>query len=321
MILNSRNCSLKGELISINVNCKCGKKLSVPDSLEGKKVKCPNCQHVLTVKKEKPPQEPPPQEEPKSQVGQSPGLELIEPDIKSKPVTKPSATEVSKPYRSRASTGKPDAWKENILAKSIARWKDYSGRSTRSEMWYFSLFVILSVVPFMGVLLLISLIPIEAIMAILTIAVLLAFVVYSIAVLLATIALQVRRMHDLNLSALWLLLLLMPILNGIISLAEFVFLYFIRGSIGGNKFGPDPRGIVRQDEKMGQIARLGELWKKGVIPEDYFLKEKELTFAGNRALHYSSYARNSDKLIQFKSMLDDNILTEDEYTKQRDILL
>ncbi len=33
----------------ISITCQCGKKLKAPDKLAGKKVKCPACQHLLTV--------------------------------------------------------------------------------------------------------------------------------------------------------------------------------------------------------------------------------------------------------------------------------
>ena len=33
----------------ISITCQCGKKLKAPDTLAGKKVKCPACQHLLTV--------------------------------------------------------------------------------------------------------------------------------------------------------------------------------------------------------------------------------------------------------------------------------
>ena len=33
----------------ISITCQCGKKLKAPDKLAGKSVKCPACQHLLTV--------------------------------------------------------------------------------------------------------------------------------------------------------------------------------------------------------------------------------------------------------------------------------
>ena len=33
----------------ISITCQCGKKLKVRDTLAGKKVKCPACQHLLAV--------------------------------------------------------------------------------------------------------------------------------------------------------------------------------------------------------------------------------------------------------------------------------
>lgn len=59
---------------------------------------------------------------------------------------------------------------------------------------------------------------------------------YSLAVLVPTIAVGVRRLHDTNRSGLWLLIAFIPLVN-------LVLLYFFiqEGTRGPNQYGPDPK--------------------------------------------------------------------------------
>ncbi|WP_312242612.1 DUF805 domain-containing protein [Pantoea sp.] len=59
---------------------------------------------------------------------------------------------------------------------------------------------------------------------------------YSIAVLLPSVAVGVRRLHDLDRSGWWLLLSLIPLLGSLLLLIYFCF----KGTEGGNRFGADP---------------------------------------------------------------------------------
>ena len=60
---------------------------------------------------------------------------------------------------------------------------------------------------------------------------------YSLAVLLPSIAVAVRRLHDTDRSGWWFLIGFVPIVGGIILL---VF-YVLEGTRGPNRFGPDPK--------------------------------------------------------------------------------
>jgi uncharacterized membrane protein YhaH (DUF805 family) len=62
---------------------------------------------------------------------------------------------------------------------------------------------------------------------------------YTLAVLLPSIAVTVRRLHDTDRSGWWILLGFIPIIGGIILL---VF-YVLEGTRGPNRFGPDPKAI------------------------------------------------------------------------------
>lgn len=60
--------------------------------------------------------------------------------------------------------------------------------------------------------------------------------IYSLAVLVPTITVSVRRLHDLDRSGWWLLLVLLPLIGSLLLLICFCF----KGSQGPNRFGADP---------------------------------------------------------------------------------
>lgn len=61
---------------------------------------------------------------------------------------------------------------------------------------------------------------------------------FSLAVLLPSICVAGRRLHDRDMSAWWLLLMLVPLIGSLILLV----LYVLPGTKGDNRFGPDPLG-------------------------------------------------------------------------------
>jgi uncharacterized membrane protein YhaH (DUF805 family) len=63
---------------------------------------------------------------------------------------------------------------------------------------------------------------------------------YSLAVLLPTIAVTVRRLHDTDRTGWWILLGFIPVIGGIVLL---VF-YVLEGTRGPNRYGPDPKSIA-----------------------------------------------------------------------------
>ena len=99
----------------------------------------------------------------------------------------------------------------------------FSGRAQRSEFWWFFLFVLVTT----------SLMNVAS-----TIVVLL----YYIATLIPSMAAMVRRLHDLNQSGWWALAWLVPILNWLLLL----WMAF-PGTVGPNRFGPDPKQRDRGD--------------------------------------------------------------------------
>jgi uncharacterized membrane protein YhaH (DUF805 family) len=98
----------------------------------------------------------------------------------------------------------------------LQNYFNFNGRARRSEYWYFILFnVIISfALGFVGELMGLSIVS----------------TIYSIAVLIPSIAVSVRRMHDVGKSG-WFILI--PIYNLVLALTE--------GNKGSNNYGPDPK--------------------------------------------------------------------------------
>lgn len=107
----------------------------------------------------------------------------------------------------------------NYFFAVLTKYATFSGRARRSEYWYFTLFsTIISVI----------LMVVDRSLSI-------EFLgsIYSLGVLLPTIAVGVRRMHDINKSG-WFLLI--PFYN--------LYLLCIDGTHGENAYGEDPKGRV-----------------------------------------------------------------------------
>jgi uncharacterized membrane protein YhaH (DUF805 family) len=115
----------------------------------------------------------------------------------------------------------------NWYLKVLRQYADFDGRARPKEYWMFILFNLI-----VGILLGI-IIGIASAVAQINLSLL--SVVYQLAVLVPSIAVGVRRMHDSDHRGWWLLF-------------PFVNLYFaiISGTPGQNRFGPDPMAAPAQ---------------------------------------------------------------------------
>jgi uncharacterized membrane protein YhaH (DUF805 family) len=104
----------------------------------------------------------------------------------------------------------------NYYLKVLQNYATFSGRARRSEYWYFFLFniIISFVLSFVGGLSNTSIISL----------------IYALAVFIPSIAVGIRRMHDVGKSG-WFLLI--PIYNLILACTE--------GQQGNNKWGQNPK--------------------------------------------------------------------------------
>jgi uncharacterized membrane protein YhaH (DUF805 family) len=64
--------------------------------------------------------------------------------------------------------------------------------------------------------------------------------IFALAILIPSLAVQVRRLHDTDRSGWWILLGVVPIINYIGAIVLLVF-YCLEGTRGPNRFGEDPK--------------------------------------------------------------------------------
>ena len=129
--------------------------------------------------------------------------------------------------------------------KVLKQYVDFSGRARRREYW---MFVLINVV----ILIVLSLIDTllgtggfhatsggGSFYAANSLGLLSGL--YTLAVLLPSIAVTVRRLHDTDRTGWWILLGFIPIIGGIVLL---VF-YVLEGTRGPNRYGPDPKATAQ----------------------------------------------------------------------------
>jgi len=116
----------------------------------------------------------------------------------------------------------------NYYINVLKKYAVFSGRASRKELWYFTLFNII----FAYIALILS-----NVLGLATKGYGLLNILYSLAVLLPTIAVGVRRLHDTGRSAWWFLIELIPLIGPI----WFIILMAINGNPGDNKYGPSPK--------------------------------------------------------------------------------
>lgn len=111
----------------------------------------------------------------------------------------------------------------------VKKYAVFSGRATRKEYWMFTLVNILIMIGFsiLSTALRSTLIQILGML-------------YIFAILVPSLAVYVRRLHDTNHSAWWILLSLIPIVGGIILL---IFLV-TDSQAGDNRYGSNPKGVI-----------------------------------------------------------------------------
>lgn len=127
----------------------------------------------------------------------------------------------------------------------LKKYADFHGRARRKEYWYFSLFNILIVFCLALIEGFFGLFP-DAEESILG-------NIYYLTILLPSIAVGVRRMHDVGKSG-W--FILFPFYNLILACTD--------GTEGPNKYGPDPKGETRiRDDGDRFCSQCGSICRKG----------------------------------------------------------
>jgi uncharacterized membrane protein YhaH (DUF805 family) len=131
----------------------------------------------------------------------------------------------------------------NWYVKVLKQYVDFSGRARRTEYWMFTLFSVLISIA-LGVVdaLAFGSGSFAALSGGVTASVNLGVLgtIYFLAVLLPTLAVTVRRLHDTDRSGWWILISLVPLVGGIVLL---VFLV-LEGTRGPNRHGAAPKAVA-----------------------------------------------------------------------------
>lgn len=136
----------------------------------------------------------------------------------------------------------------DLMFQPLRKYADFTGRARRMELWLFWLLLIGIQIVFS---ILIGLVagptaavadptdpfavlngPAKALYGV--------FFLVMLALLIPSLAVSIRRLHDTNRTGWWLLLGLIPFLGALVLL----IFYLLDGTPGPNKYGPDPKGRV-----------------------------------------------------------------------------
>jgi uncharacterized membrane protein YhaH (DUF805 family) len=108
------------------------------------------------------------------------------------------------------------------------KYATFSGRAARSELWWFALFSVM-------VCIVLNIID-GAIFGTATNGIGILGLVWALAVIVPSIAVAVRRLHDLDKSGWWYLLIFIPLIGVLV----LIYFFVQRGTAGAKQFGADP---------------------------------------------------------------------------------
>ena len=117
--------------------------------------------------------------------------------------------------------------------KALKKYAVFQGRAQRKEYWYYILFFVLFAIVVSLVENALGLADPETGSGPLSL-------VYSLALLVPSIAVAVRRLHDTGRSGWWILIGLIPVVGAIVLIVFYVF----DSEPGDNQYGPNPKGVA-----------------------------------------------------------------------------
>jgi uncharacterized membrane protein YhaH (DUF805 family) len=119
----------------------------------------------------------------------------------------------------------------NWYVEALKQYAVFSGRARRKEYWYFVLFNILISAVLLLIDTVMGTVNKEAGIGLLG-------GIYALAVLIPSIAVSVRRLHDTDRSGWWVLIGLIPLIGAIVLIVFMVQ----AGTPGENRYGKNPTG-------------------------------------------------------------------------------
>jgi uncharacterized membrane protein YhaH (DUF805 family) len=114
------------------------------------------------------------------------------------------------------------------ITSGFSNYVNFSDRAIRSAYWFWALFTTIGMLVTGGI---------DGVDGMT-----LAYPIFGLVTILPSLAVAVRRLHDLDRSGWWLLLALIPLIGSIVLLIWFC----TRGTDGSNRFGPDPLAGIGQ---------------------------------------------------------------------------
>ena len=126
------------------------------------------------------------------------------------------------------------------------KYFDFKSRSSRSEYWYWILFVLVTSLVIM------RFIPI--------------LLIFIVATVIPSVAVAVRRLHDINRSGWWLLLDFIPVVGEII----LVIWCCRKGTERSNRYGAVPTTWDNRSDDLMRSYKMSEVWGKQVVWRYYY---------------------------------------------------
>ena len=117
----------------------------------------------------------------------------------------------------------------NWYLEALRKYAVFTGRARRKEYWFFLLFTVLVTFLLAFIDQMLGLFDPENGVGLLS-------GIYSIGVVIPSIAVGIRRLHDTGRSGWWLLIGLIPIIGGLVIL----FFTILESEPGDNEYGPNP---------------------------------------------------------------------------------
>jgi uncharacterized membrane protein YhaH (DUF805 family) len=116
----------------------------------------------------------------------------------------------------------------NWYMEALRKYAEFSGRSRRKEFWMFTLInaVVIFAMAFASAFYKDNINPFGIIL-----------LVYILAIVIPSLALTIRRLHDIGRSGWWIFISLVPFIGSIVMLIFEV----LPGEVGDNPYGPDPK--------------------------------------------------------------------------------
>ncbi len=134
-----------------------------------------------------------------------------------------------------------DWWKKVV----IDNYANFEGRARRKEYWMFQLTTIIIVVVFVFLTSMVtSAFGDDSLFFYFLI---ILFGVYVLLILIPSLAVSVRRLHDTNRSGWFYLISFIPYIGGLISL----MFYVSEGTTGKNRYGHDPKRMPNEINEIG----------------------------------------------------------------------